>query len=374
MKNPQEIPEVIGQSIPRIDLHEKATGEALFTDDIQFGKKLLYARVKRSPHPHALIKSIDTRQAEELPGVKAVATGVDFAGRIGLYLKDRHILARERVRYVGEPVAAVAAVSEAVAEQALDLILVAYEPLPAVFHPQDAIQPDAPLIHPDLGDYEVVNFIFPKPGTNISNHFKVRKGDVDNAWKDCAAVVENEYYIPHIQHVPLETHVAVARVDLSGKITLWTSSQSPFAQRDLIAKTWGMSPSDIRVISPYVGGGFGCKAGVTMEALPILLAMKVKGYPVKLRLTREEEFFTNFVRQALLIRLKIGCDAEGNLLAMENTMYWDGGASTEYGVNITRAGGYSCTGPYDIPHVKADSYLRLHQQHHRRPLPRLWHV
>lgn len=356
MKYSDHIPEIIGQSVPRIDLQEKATGEAIFTDDIQFGNKLLFARIKRSPHPHALIKSIDTSQAEILPGVKAVVTGADFAGRIGLYLKDRHILARERVRYVGEPVAGVAATSEEIAEKALDLIQVEYTPLPALFLPQDAIKPDAPLIHPDLGNYDVVNFIFPEPGTNISNHFKVRKGDLDKAWKDCAAVVENEYYVPHIQHVPLETHVAVARVELSGKITLWTSSQSPFAQRDLIAKTWGMSPSDIQVISPYVGGGFGCKAGVTMEALPIVLAMKVKGYPVKLRLTREEEFYTNFVRQALLIRLKLGCDVDGNILAMKNTMYWDGGASTEYGVNIARAGGYSCTGPYDIPNVHADSY------------------
>jgi len=356
MEKTKKIPEIIGTDVPRVDLEEKANGEAIFTDDIQFGNKLLFARIKRSPNPHALIKSIDTRQAENLPGVKAVVTGADFAGRIGLYLKDRHIFARNRVRYVGEAVAGVAAISEEVAEKAVDLIRVEYELLPPIFLPQDAIKPDAPLIHPDLGEYEVVNFIFPEPGTNISNHFKIRKGDMGKAWQHCAAIVENEYYVPHIQHVPLETHVSVAKVDLTGKITLWTSSQSPFAQRDLIADTWGISPSDIRVISPFVGGGFGSKAGVTMEALPIVIAMKVKGYPVKLRLTREEEFYTNFVRQALLIRLKVGCDADGNILAMENTMYWDGGASTEYGVNIARAGGYSCTGPYDIPNVNADSY------------------
>jgi carbon-monoxide dehydrogenase large subunit len=356
MKDNKPLPKLIGANVPRIDLHEKAIGAAVFTDDIQFGKKLLHARIKRSPHPHALIKAIDTSQAEKLPGVKAVVTGEDFANRIGLYLKDRNIFARNRVRFVGEPVAGVAAVSEQVAEEALDLIDVNYELLQPIFNPEEAIKPDAPLIHPDLGEYEVVDFITPQPGTNIANHFKVRKGDTGAAWSRCAAVIEQEYLIPHIQHVPLETHVAIAQVDYAGKITLWTSSQSPFAQRDLIAKTWGLSPSDVRVISPYVGGGFGCKAGVTMEALPIVLAMKVRGHPVKLRLTREEEFYTNFVRQALLIRLKIGCDKEGNLLAMENTMYWDGGASTEYGVNIARAGGYSCTGPYDIPNVKTDSY------------------
>jgi CO/xanthine dehydrogenase Mo-binding subunit len=355
--NPKtKIPDLIGTNVKRVDVQDKATGAATFTDDVQFGRNLLYARIKRSPHPHAIIKYINTKKAEELPGVKAVVTGVDFPKRIGLYLKDRHIFARDRVRFVGEPIAGVAAVSEEIAETAVDLIEVEFELLPAIFHPVDAIKPDAPLIHPDLGTYEVANFIFPKAGTNISNHFKVRKGDSDGIWKSCAAVVERKYYIPHIQHVPIETHVAVAKVDRSGKITMWSSSQSPFAQRDLIAKALGMSPGNIRVISHYVGGGFGCKAGVTMEALPIALALKARGHPVKLRLTREEEFFTNFVRQALVIELKMGCDKDGHILALENTMYWDGGASTEYGVNITRAGGYSCTGPYDIPHVKADSY------------------
>jgi len=356
MSDTQNIPEVVGSDMRRVDVREKASGAAIFTDDVQFGSNLLHARIKRSLHPHALIKSIDISQAQALLGVKAVVTGDDFPGKIGLYLKDRNIFARDRVRFIGDPVAGVAAETEEIAERALDLIQVEYEPLPPIFHPLDAIKPDAILIHPDLGDYEVANFIFPEPGTNISNHFKIRKGDTESAWQKCTAVVEREYYIPHIQHVPIETHVAIAEVSHSGKITLWSSSQSPFAQRDLIAKTLGVSPSSIRVISHYVGGGFGCKAGVTMEALPIVIAMKVKGHPVKLRLTREEEFFTNFVRQALVIKLKVGCDKEGNILAMENTMYWDGGASTEYGVNITRAGGYSSTGPYDIPNVKTDSY------------------
>lgn len=356
MTNKSNFPELIGSNVKRLDVKEKASGAAVFTDDIQFGHNLLYARVKRSPHAHAMIKSIDTSKAKSLPGVKAIVTGEDFPGKMGLYLKDRTILALDRVRFIGEPVVGVAAVSEEIAEKAVDLIEVEYEPLQPVFHPLDAIKDDAPLIHPELGDYEVANFIFPEPGTNISNHFKVRKGDTQTAWKDCAAVVEREYYIPHIQHVPIETHIAVAQVGHDDRITLWSSSQSPFAQRGLIAKAMGVPVSSIRVIAPYVGGGFGCKAGVTMEALPILMAMQVKGRPVKMRLTREEEFYTNFVRQALVIRLKMGCDDEGNLLAMQNTMYWDGGASTEYGVNIARAGGYSCTGPYDIPNVTADSY------------------
>jgi carbon-monoxide dehydrogenase large subunit len=345
----------VGKNVPRVDVHEKVTGAAIFCDDIQFGNSLLYARIKRSPHAHALIKSIDTSKAEALPGVKVVVTGKDFPKRIGLYLKDKYIFARDRVRFVGEGVVGVAAVSEEIAEKALDLIEIEYEPLEPVFDPEYGASPQAPLLHPELGEYEVPNFIFPVAGTNIANHFKIRKGDTAAAFESCAAIVEHTFRIPHVQHVPIEPHVAIAKVEESGKVTLWAGSQSPFAQRNLIAKALDKSESDVRVIAPYVGGGFGCKAGVTMEAMPVAIATKTKGRPVKLLLTREEEFSTNFVRQGLVIKLKVGCDARGRLLALENTMYWDGGGSTEYGVNITRAGGYSSTGPYDIPNVKVDS-------------------
>jgi carbon-monoxide dehydrogenase large subunit len=351
-----KIPHPIGDSVPRVDAREKVTGAALFADDLQFGSGLLYARIKRSEHPHALIKRIDAGKAQALPGIKAVVTGADFPGYIGLYLADRNIFCRERVRYVGDPVAGVAAVSEEIAEKALDLIEVEYEPLPGVFDPEFGASPKAPLLHPDLGRYEVPNFIFPEPGTNISNHFRIRKGDVEAAWPQCAAIVEHQYRIPHVQHVPIEPHIAVARVDEDGRVKLWGSSQSPFAQRNLIAKALGISQSDVQVIAPYVGGGFGCKAGVSMEALAVAIATKVKGRPVKLRLTREEEFYTAFVRQGLVAHFKMGCDQDGRLLAMENRFYWDGGAYTEYGVNITRASGYSSSGPYDVPNVKTDSY------------------
>ncbi len=352
----ESIPHPIGDNVTRVDAREKVIGSALFADDLQFGPGLLYARIKRSPLPHALIKRIDISRASALPGVKAVVTGADFPGLIGLYLRDRHIFCRERVRYVGDPVAGVAAVSEAIAEQALDLIEVEYEPLPGVFDPEFGARAEAPLLHPNLGKYEVANFIFPEPGSNISNHFRIRKGDVAGAWENCAAIVERTYKIPHIQHVPIEPHVAVARVDESGKVTLWGSSQSPFAQRNLIASALGISQSDVQVIAPYVGGGFGCKAGVSMEALAVAIAWKLRGRPIKLRLTREEEFYTAFVRQGVTAHFKMGCDKNGKLLAMENQFYWDGGAYTEYGVNITRASGYSSSGPYDVPNVRTDSY------------------
>ncbi len=351
-----KIPKPVGESPPRVDAHEKVTGAAVFASDIPFGNDLLHARIKRSPHPHARILSIDTSRAKALPGVKTVVTGEDYPGFIGLYLKDRHIFCREFVRYVGDPVAGVAAISEEIAEAALDLIEVQYEPLPAVLNPEVGAQPSAPVIHPDLGDYEVANFIFPQKGSNISNYFKIRKGDPSAAWEDCAAIVERKFHIPHIQHVPIEPHVAVAKVFRDGKVTLWGSSQSPFAQRNLIAQSMGISQSDIRVVAPYVGGGFGSKAGVSMESLAVAIANKVKGRPVKLVLTREEEFYTAFVRQGLVAYFKMGCDRDGKLLAMENKFYWDGGAYTEYGVNITRASGYSSSGPYEVPNVKTDSY------------------
>lgn len=355
VKSKEKTSSPVGASLPRNDVYEKVTGTAVYTDDIQFGNKMLYARVKRSPVPHAKIIKLDVSKARELPGVKAVITGADFPNKLGLYLKDKNILAIDRVRFIGEGVAAVAAISNEIAMKALDLIDVEYEELPPVFDAIYGLSDEAPRLHPDLGDYPHPNFIFPKGGTNIANHFKIRKGNLEEAWKKCKYVVERTYKIPHIQHVPIETHNAVAMQDEKGKITLWASSQSPFAQRALIAEALGISPTDLRVIAPFVGGGFGCKAGVTMEAVPVALATKCKGWPVKFLLTREEEFYTNFVRQGLTITIKVGCDENGKLLGLKNTMYWDGGASCEYGANVTRAGGYSSSGPYDIESVETDS-------------------
>jgi carbon-monoxide dehydrogenase large subunit len=346
----------VGQNVTRVDALDKVTGEAKFADDLKFGPNTLYGRVLRSPHPHALIKNIDVSKALALPGVKAVVTGKDARNRIGLYLKDRYTFCRDKVRYVGDPVAGVVASNEEIAEQGCRLIEVEYEVLEPILDPLRGVEPEAPLLHPDLEEYPVAGFIHPKPGTNISNHFRVRKGDVDEAWPECEVIVEESFRVPIIQHTPIEPHIAVAQVDPTGKITLWDSSQSPFAQRNLIAEAQGVSQSDVRVISPYVGGGFGSKAGVSMEALAVVMAEAVPGYPVKLRLTREEEFFCSFVRQGLVAKTKVGATADGKVLAMKTEYYWDAGAYTEYGVNITRAAGYSSTGPYEIPNVWADSY------------------
>ncbi|MCD6425049.1 MAG: molybdopterin-dependent oxidoreductase, partial [Anaerolineales bacterium] len=308
---------LIGKSVQRTDVMDKVTGCAVFVDDIQFGPNLLYSRLVRSPYPHALIKKIDTSKAEALPGVRAVVTGKDLTARLGLYLIDRPIFAYDRVRVYGEPVAGVVATSEDIAIEAVKLVEVEYEVLPAIYDPVESAQPDAPLIHPDLGSYSVVNFIFPEPGTNISEHFKIRKGDAEAAFAACEAVVEGRFRLPPIEHVPLETHTSVALCEKTGQVTLWATSQSPFAMRDMIAQSLGISHNKLRVIAPLVGGGFGGKAGVTMEACAVVMAQAVEGRPVKLRLTREEEFVGTSTRQSLISDIKVGCDKDGNLQAME---------------------------------------------------------
>ena len=232
---------IVGQSFPRVESNAKVMGAAQYVDDMQFGPNLLHGRLKRSTVPHAMIKRIDVSKARALPGVRVIVTGQDYPGLTGLYLSDRPTFAVDRVRFVGEPVAGVAADTPELAEQACELIEVEYEELPGVFDPEFGASPEAALLHPDLMDYACAPFIFRQPGSNVSNWFKVRKGDMGNGFSQAAHIYEHTYRVPQVQHVPLETHAAVAQVDGNGKITLWASSQSPFAQRNLIAKALGIS-------------------------------------------------------------------------------------------------------------------------------------
>jgi CO/xanthine dehydrogenase Mo-binding subunit len=344
----------LGKSVKRVDGVEKVTGAANYVDDLKFSN-MLYAKVLRSPYAHARILRIDTSKAAKLTGVKAVVTGKDFPNPIGLYLVDRTFYAIDKVRYMGEPVAAVAATNVEIAKEAIKLIEVEYEQLPGVFDPVYGASKEAPLIHEKLGEYEVVPFIFPVAGTNISNYFKIRKGNVDKAFDESDYIVEGKYHIPHIQHAQIEPHVAVAKMDRSGKITLWSASQSPNAVRKMIATSLDIPLNKIRVITPYVGGGFGGKAGATIEGIAISLAMRCGNRPVKLLCTREEVFRDTFVRQAVVVSIKSGVTKEGKIIAQDMTLYWDGGAYTEYGVNITRSGGYCSAGCYEIPNMKTDS-------------------
>jgi CO/xanthine dehydrogenase Mo-binding subunit len=346
----------LGKNIRRKDGLEKVTGAAQYVDDLKFGPSLLHGKILHSPHPHALILNIDSTEAQKLPGVKAVITGKDFPNYVGLYLVDRTFLATDKVRYEGEPVAAVAATTPEIAEEALKLIKVSYKLLGIVTNPIDGAKKDAPLIHENLHKYKCVDFIFPTPHTNISNHFKLRKGDVDKGFDEADYIVEGTYELPHIQHAPLEPHVAVAQRDRTGKLTIWSASQSPNAVRKTLSVSLEMPLSKIRVITPYVGGGFGGKAGATIEGIAAALAMASGNRPVKLRLTREEVFRDTFVRQGIIAKIKSGVKKDGRILAQESELYWDGGAYTEYGVNITRSGGYCSAGPYEIPNIKTDSY------------------
>ncbi|MEW5820261.1 MAG: xanthine dehydrogenase family protein molybdopterin-binding subunit, partial [Cyanobacteriota bacterium] len=282
-------------------------------------------------------------------------TGKDFPFNVGIYMVDQYIFAMEKVRFVGEPVAAVAAENEQIAEEALKLIKVDYEDLPPVYDVDSALQKNAPLVHENLGSYKVVKAINPNPNSNIPNHFKIRKGNPESGFKQAAKVFENIFEVPQVQHVPLETHGAIARVDQAGNITCHTSAQSPFAVRDLLAHCFNVPHGKIRVISPMVGGGFGCKAGVNMEPYVICLAYMTHGRPVKIIYTREEEFNCMVVRQGLKARIKTGVDSNGLLTAMEVEFLWNCGAFAGYGVNIVRAAGYTMIGAYECPSIKGDS-------------------
>ncbi|MEW5784591.1 MAG: molybdopterin cofactor-binding domain-containing protein [Bacillota bacterium] len=345
----------LGSDVPRKDAVEKVTGSAKYIEDLHFAP-MLYTKILKSTIAHGLIKRIDTTKAEQYPGVKAVVTGKDFPNRAGLYLVDRTYYAVEKVRYWGEPVAAVAAVTEEAAAEAVNLIEVEYEALPAVFDPREALKPGAPLVHENLAEYERVPVFYPQPGTNIANHFKVRKGDAEKGFAEADLIVEREYYVPQMQHVTIETHKAAAMWSLDGRLTVWSTAQSPNVVRQILAKSLGMPLNKIRVVSNYIGGGFGGKAGAAMEGLVVPLAKKCPGKVVRVVFTREEDIQGSFTRQALYARLKTGVRKDGRITALEYHMVWDGGAYTEYGVNIIRAAGYSSTGAYDIPNVKTDSY------------------
>lgn len=347
----------VGKSYDRSDGIAKVTGAAEYVDDIRL-PRMLYAAIKRSPYAHAKIISLDLSEARRLPGVKCAICGDEYPNRAGLYLEDRFFMAKpgDTAKYMGEAVAAVAADTLEIAQQALELIRVEYEELPAVTNAIEGMKEGAPLIHPELGSYKVAPIFYPKPGTNISHHYVLRKGDFDKACAEADAVFEHSFYAPHVQHVPLEPHATMARLDPDGKLTVWSSCQSPYAVRQALSVAFDMALNKIRVISPTVGGGFGSKAGTTLEGIVIPLAMHCPGRPVKLVYTREDEFVNAYVRQGTHITIQTAMRKDGKILGVKNKQVWDGGAYTEYGVNITKAGGWASAGPYDIENVWTDSY------------------
>jgi CO/xanthine dehydrogenase Mo-binding subunit len=345
----------VGHATPRIDGLDKVTGAARFVDDLAFGPDLLHAEIVASPHAHARILSIDTYLAEQVPGVVRVVTGKDFQAPFGLYMKDRHVFAQDRVRFVGEQVAAVVARDPRAAAKAARLVEVTYEPLPAILDPTEALADDAVRIHPDLGDYPHVPWFYPQAGSNIAHWRKLRKGAVEAGFAAADVVLEDTYTVPRYAHAALEPHAVVARMDPAGRLTVWSASQSPYTQRNLFAEALDLPHQQIRVITPYVGGGFGGKAGVTMEIMGAAIATTVTGHPVKVHWSREQEFTNTYQRQGLHARLKVGARRDGTITALQHTLYWDAGAYVEYGANVVNAAGISATGPYRIDNVHLDS-------------------
>ncbi|WP_322806222.1 molybdopterin-dependent oxidoreductase [Thermanaerothrix sp.] len=333
----------VGNVHPRPDAVAKVTGRAKYTDDLQF-EGMLHARVKRAMVPSAIVKRIDVSKAKALPGVAAVLTAEDIPGERnhGLVIYDWPIMVGvgERVRYVGDAIAIVAAETREIATQALDLIEVEFEPLPVVTDPVQAAQPDAPKIHPN---------------GNLLKHIKVRKGDVEQGFAEADVILEHTFYTPMHDHAFLEPECSIARPTPDGRMEVYVGSQIPYADRQQIARALGWPESRVHVIGQLMGGGFGGKEDIAGQIHAALLA-HATGRPVKLLFDRHESLIVHPKRHATQIRVKVGAKSDGRLTAVETELYGDTGAYASLGEKVmTRATTHS-SGPYEIPNVKADCY------------------
>ncbi len=356
----REALKVAGTSAPRLDGVEKVTGRAIYTGDIEL-PGMGFAKILRSPVPHARIVSIDARKAEGMPGVFTVLTRDDFKGlnyRYGAIYKDQSIVAVDKVRYAGDPVAAVLAVDEVTAEEALTLIDVEYEDLPAMTSIEDAIAPGAPLVHEQWsGKAELRGSSYGAPdrfkGTNICSHFSYSRGDVERRLQKSDYVFEDTFRFPKVQHYSLEPHVMLAHFE-QDHLTVWSSCQDPFGLRDQLAGIFSLPLSHVRVIVPYVGGGYGGKLYVKAEPIAAALSWKTRR-PVKLVMGVSESFKT-VTRHPARVRIKTGVTRDGRLLARECEIYMNTGAYADAGPRVTQKAGYRALGPYRIPDVKVDAY------------------
>jgi CO/xanthine dehydrogenase Mo-binding subunit len=345
----------LGTSPVRTDAPAKTSGTLRFTDD-RVRPGTLHAAVLFSPQAHAEIKKIDTAAAAAAFGVRGVFTGADWPTTlIGLYMGDKPPLARGRVRYHGEPVVAVVADDEATALNALRLVKVEYAPLPTLGNPRAALAPGAPILHPELGSYARIPDILPEPGTNVANRTLIRKGDPDKAFSAAEVVVEGEFSFPPGDHVAMEPRVSIAEYGLDGRLEIDSSTQSPFEVRNLLAKALDIPERRIVVRAPAIGGGFGGKAGIMLEPLACLLAMRFPGRPVRLANTREADLLSSPGRPGLQSRIRLAARADGTLHAADIEFLFDSGAYADYAVNVSRAAAISCTGPYNVPNVRTDS-------------------
>ncbi|MDO8484144.1 MAG: xanthine dehydrogenase family protein molybdopterin-binding subunit [Candidatus Limnocylindrales bacterium] len=323
---------------------------------------MLHAKLLRSPYAHARIVSVDASRARALSGVRAVLTGADLAERDDIYpyygpiFRDQAALAMDKVRFAGDPVAAVAADDADIAQAALELIDVEYEELPAVFDVDAALAAGAPIVHdepPRLGQTFADIIVRAEADTNICNHFKLRKGDVERAFAEADHVFENEFTSPPVQHVPMETHNCVAWID-AGIINVTTATQMPFAVRASLAEIFRVSQAKVRITTPTLGGGYGAKTYTKVEPIAALLA-QAAGRPVRIHLTREEEFVT-ITKHGVKIRMKTGVTNDARIVARQSTCWFNTGAYADIGPRLIKNGGYATGGPHDIPNVWVDSY------------------
>jgi len=344
-----------------IDARQRVTGRIGYTIDLAFGG-MLHAKLLRSTAAHARIRSIDVSRARDVPGVVAVLTGDDLASRsdlqpyFGPVYRDQPILAIDKVRFVGDPVAAVAAVDLDAAREALALIDVEYEELPAVFTLDEALAEGAPLVHegpPRTGETFADVIVKPQEGTNICNSFRLRKGDVEIGFAEADEIFEDVFTSPPVQHVPLETHACIASV-ANGQITVWSSTQIPFVIRSQLAEIFRVPQSKVRVIIPTLGGGYGAKCYPKIEPVTAFLSLAARR-PVRLHLTREEEFVT-ITKHGVRVRLKTGLKKDGTIVARQSLCHFNTGAYADIGPRLIKNGGYGTAGPHRIPHVAVDSH------------------
>ena len=346
---------VVGQEHPRVEILEKVTGQSVFGADVRLASPLLVGKILGSPHAHARIKNIDTRKAEKLPGVKAVVTARDFPPvKFGRFIQDEEYFARTKVRLVGDKVAAVAAVDEETAEEALRLIKVDYEVLPAVIDGLEAMRADAPLIHEDCERYGAAGLVQGRKG-NILYHKQSLHGDIERGFREADQVFEHRFFAPMVHQTYIEPHAVLARVDASGRATVWIPTQAQFFIRQSIAEIFQWPLIKIRVIPTEIGGGFGGKMLPTVEPAAVALAQK-SGMPVQIVMSRAEDFQTANPRHPCHMRYKTGVMRDGTIVAREIEMVFGTGAFCGNGLVIGQRAEMLATGPYRIPNVKIDLF------------------
>jgi len=349
-----KVDSVVGKPVPPQDAFLKVSGTALYTFDCEVAGTL-HAKLVTSTMAHAKIVRIDTKKAREIPGLVAVLTGRDMPFRVGLYAGDRDLLAVDKVRWVGHPVAIVVAETLKDAERAAELVTVQYEALPSLLDPVQAMKDGAPLIHEKMEEYSHAPDFHPVIGTNIANRFTLFHGDVQKGFEQADTLVEEEFRISHVSHAYMETQNVIAQYKRDGSAEIWTSCQSPFMVRQILSESLKIPYNKIVVKAPFAGGGFGGKAGLGWEALVLLASKAVGGRPVRLLLSRMENFTSAASRDGMVANVKAGFKKDGKCTAYEVRFVVDAGAYADYTVNVSRTMGYAAEGVYEIPNVHCES-------------------